>query len=172
MRPTKPCKWCKEVNPLHWPYQCSKRPQSVRKPYPNTKPCSYCDGTNHPSRACFKRPRAPLRTVSLQTKTSLISMKHAWHNLNPPDEHNEWTCYLQISPMCPKKLSYGTLVYEHVIPKVKAPGRRFDPTNIKPSCQFCNYLKGSKTLEKLSLEYPHLKPLLNTIDNQVDESIV
>lgn len=145
----KPCKNCGSNKHLAW-----------RCPHRVGNPCSYCGKTDHDSLACFDKPRVPMGFESSKTHKQRLATKKEWRELNPPDEYGNWYCYLQISPNCPKILTAETLTQEHVMPKVKAPERRFDVTNIAPACNFCNTLKGSRTLEKLALTYPQLQKYL------------
>lgn len=32
MQPRKPCKYCQELSPLHWPYQCRLNPKKPKRP--------------------------------------------------------------------------------------------------------------------------------------------
>lgn len=117
--------------------------------------CSHCGSVWHYETFCFvKYKKRTIAFESTKAKTSRQATKKEWHRHNPHDENGEWACYLQLSPNCYKKVNYDTLNYEHVIPKVKAPELRYDHTNIKASCQPCNKMKGSQTLEQLKDKYP------------------
>ena len=85
-----------------------------------------------------------------------MSTRSAWYKVNPPNEDGKWECYLQISSLCPRYLSKSLLTLEHVQPKVKAPELKYDISNIRPSCSWCNKMKGSRTIEKLAKIWPHL----------------
>lgn len=80
-------------------------------------------------------------------------IRKEWIKQNP----GPWNCYLNISPMCLGYLDESTMVLDHVIPKGRGNKYRYDLNNLKPSCVFCNGLKGSRTIESLSKDYPHLK---------------
>ncbi len=128
------------------------------------KGCSNCGSPYHGSLHCTLKPRSvlsrpskPMRRESVKTRAKRQHTSSEWDKLNPPDENGEWTCYLQISPLCPRQLTIETLVREHVKPKHSHKHLQFDVTNIKPSCTFCNGVKIGKSLETLSKEYPHLK---------------
>lgn len=79
-----------------------------------------------------------------------MSARAQFFLLNPVDENGYWYCYLRISPECPYKLTKQTLQIEHVKSKVRYPHLRYEPTNLRPACGFCNALKDSLDLEELS----------------------
>ena len=98
---------------------------------------------------CFNKPRRPLKPSSDKTLHKKQETDRAWYAANPPDEKGLWYCYLNITPECPAKLTRSTITLEHVRSKVRAPELKFDITNLKPACSFCNALKGSKDLDEL-----------------------
>lgn len=79
-----------------------------------------------------------------------------WYVKNPPDQHGYWDCYLRISPYCFIRMTYWTVIQEHVKPKKKYPELKYDLDNIRPACEPCNSLKSGSTLEELVETYPHL----------------
>ena len=102
----------------------------------------------------------PLRNESKKSHSKRMSTRRVWFENNPPDENGQWECYLQISSMCPKKLSKNLLTLEHVESKVRHPERKYDVENLKPADGFCNRLKGSRSLEELAIIWPHLEKYL------------
>lgn len=124
--------------------------------------CIHCGSLLHYKTFCRQAPKKPIITrqpipqESKKTNAKRVKTANQWFRENPPDETNHWECYLQISVLCPKRLSRGLLTLEHVRPKVKNPELRFVVSNIKPSCSFCNRLKGSRTLEQLVVNWPYL----------------
>lgn len=127
------------------------------------KNCSICNNPYHSQTFCSQKPRKPIKTArrpiaqeSIKSKNKRLETARKWLKQNPPDENGYWTCYLQISDMCPKQLTKELLVREHVIPKVKAPHLKYDIDNIRPACTWCNRLKDSRTLEDLAKIWPHL----------------
>ena len=121
------------------------------------KPCKYCGRTDHYSIACFNKPRGRIKPKSDKYYQQEMDTKWQWFKLNPPDENGYWNCYLSISPMCPIRLNRDTLRLEHVKPRARYPELKFDVTNLKPACSWCNMIKGSSELEELVEDYPHLK---------------
>lgn len=128
-----------------------------------SKPCSFCNATGHTAFTCRKKPnkplraaRTPMRLESVKAKTKRRITYKKWLEVNPPDTDGYWTCYLQISTLCLGRVNQSTLTLEHVQPKVKAPELKYDITNIRASCSFCNKLKGSRTLSQLVKIWPHL----------------
>ena len=111
----------------------------------------YCDncGVTHTTIMCFNKPRKPLRQMSVKNQHRTQMVKQLWHDLNPPDSNGHWYCYLQIAPNCLIVLSKETLRLEHVKSKVRYPGRKYDVSNLKPACDYCNELKGSRDLEEI-----------------------
>ena len=123
----------------------------------------YCDncGITHTSIMCFFKPRKPLANKKAINRIGKVGaenqeIRRAWIQLNPPP----YQCYLVISPDCLRYLDIDTVTLEHVIPKSR--GRQYarDFSNIRPACYACNSLKGSRSLESLSLTYPHLSVYL------------
>lgn len=111
--------------------------------------CKHCGSETHYSLMCFQKPRKKIHPVSSTTYFKRKKMRRAWFEKNPPDGKGVWICYLQISPNCPKKVTYSTINLEHVKSKVRYPELRYDLDNIKPACSFCNTLKGSKDVDEL-----------------------
>lgn len=100
-------------------------------------------------------------TTTQEKRDADRETRELWIEANPPDEYGFWQCYLKISSMCLGKVDEQTMTIEHVIPKNRGIKYRHDLNNIKPSCTFCNNQKGSRTLESLARDFPHLKDLLN-----------
>lgn len=134
------------------------------------KPCKICGKLGHYAYQCrlnlnprkpIKRSRKPIRSESAKNYIARVKTYHEWMKLNPPDNTGHWDCYLQISQLCLKRVTVETLTLEHVIPRSKRPDLKFDVTNIRPSCSFCNKLKSSQTLEQLARNWPHLNIYLS-----------
>lgn len=111
----------------------------------------YCDGcgVTHTTIMCFNKPRRPVRQMSVKNRHRTQMVKQLWHDLNPPDSTGHWYCYLGIDPNCLQRLSKETLRLEHVKAKVRYPGMKYDVSNLKPACDPCNKLKGSRDLEEI-----------------------
>lgn len=125
-------------------------------------PKKYCDDctVTHTPLMCWMKPRGRIPFASKKTEQAEIDAKYAWFEANPPDKYGHWICYLQIDPRCPKILTRETIVQEHVKPKGKYRSLKYDITNRKPACTFCNGLKGGQSLEKLAETYPQLRRFL------------
>ena len=104
----------------------------------------------HRNKAGRIRPRD--KTVQRERE-----FKNQWIQDNPPDLDGYWTCYLQIHPNCPVRINIDKLQLEHVIPAGRGEKYKYDPKNVRPSEFWCNSLKGSRTIEALAKEYPHLQ---------------
>lgn len=92
----------------------------------------------------YAKPRKPIKKIGKVAK-AWIGERKQWIENNPPDEYGYWTCYLQIAPLCPKRIDIDQLTLDHVIPK-----SRHQKTELKPACVYCNGLKGSRTLDNLN----------------------
>lgn len=119
-------------------------------------PCHHCGSSWHSAWKCPHIANKPLKKEGDKARKKRQSTANKWFKANPPDEHGDWICYLQISELCPKKLNRQLITLEHVKSKVRHPELKYDINNIKPSCSFCNYLKGSRDLEELARIWPHL----------------
>lgn len=103
--------------------------------------------------------------LSRESKKSQQKRKQTaarWFENNPPDEDGYWDCYLQISDYCHKRVNRPMITLEHCYPKFKYPELKHVQENIKPSCAFCNKLKGSKTLQQLARIFPKIDAMLKT----------
>lgn len=126
-----------------------------------TPECTYCGKTNHTSIACFNKPRKAIKRISDKTVIKDLESRGEWLQANPGDiERGKWLCYLQISEQCPKILTIETLTREHVKPKGSHHSLKYNIANIKPACYFCNSLKGSRSIESLAKDWPHLEKYL------------
>lgn len=128
-----------------------------------TKPCKICGSLYHSQTFCPRKNRAiprkarkPIARESAKTRAKRQQTATAWFKLNPPDATEHWTCYLQISSMCPKRLTRSMVYLEHVRPRSRHPELKFNVKNIRPACYWCNELKGSRELEELVKIWPHL----------------
>lgn len=106
------------------------------------------------------KKRKAIAAESKTAKKKRLHTRKVWFLRNHSDENGHWECYLQISSMCPIQLTVHTIQLEHVEPKVKNPELKYKVRNIKPACKWCNKLKGSQTIEQLSVNFPHLKSLV------------
>ncbi len=103
-----------------------------------------------------------MQKESKKSKLLRKATYHRWIKKNPPNEKGEWECYLQISIMCPKKLTKHTMTLEHVKSKKSRPDLKYDLDNILPACSWCNYMKGSKSLDQLARIWPKLIKYIDT----------
>lgn len=136
--PKKPCKFCHDPKPKHFPYQCQANPKAALK---------YRQGLK----------RSPLKKVGKTTKQWFIT-RATWIRRNPPDEQGFWYCYLRIHPWCTPKLTVdqekigygvGMLTLDHVVARTKDHSKKFALDNLKPACGYCNDMKGSKSLDQV-----------------------
>lgn len=127
--PKKPCKFCHDQKPNHFPYQCPVNPKVALKRKVGLK-------------------RTPLKKVGKQTKQWFIT-RATWIRKNPPDENGYWYCYLRIHPFCPYRLTLETLTLDHVVSRSRDSKLRFTQDNLKPACYYCNEMKGSRSLDQV-----------------------
>lgn len=116
------------------------------------KPCKHCNKRGHYPFQCFHAPRkalkrVPVNKIGKDTKQWIIT-RATWIRKNPPTENGRyWICYLKIHPYCPIRLTDKTLTLDHVISRSRDPSLKFNLSNLKPCCFWCNNYKGSKSLE-------------------------
>lgn len=118
------------------------------------KPCKYCGSTKHFSYMCFKSPKNIKRKNGIKKDGKYAKQwtvtRATWIRNNPPTIAGKyWECYLKIHEWCPGRLTARTLTLDHVISRSHAPGLRFDASNLRPACIYCNGMKGSKSLEQV-----------------------
>lgn len=117
--------------------------------------CLVCGKRAYSEYCVQHKPRKFIKKESASYKAKRQACAKQWYRGNPPDENGEWPCYLNgLSRRCLIKVNPETIKLEHVIPKVKAPELKFEPSNLKASDEFCNSVKGSWTLEQLVERYP------------------
>lgn len=140
--PKKPCKFCGDPKPDHFPYTCQKNPKVIAR---RTAPAK--------QRAPIARSQKPLKRTRLnpigKVTKAWMDARAKWIADNPPDQQGYWYCYLQIHPWCPHRLTLETLTLDHVVARTKDASRRNDQSNLKPACSYCNEMKGSKRLDQV-----------------------
>lgn len=134
-----------------------------RKPFSVKLPtCKFCGEIGkHYSWQCPNKPRKALKKEAPKSQARRQRTSREWYESNPPpNPDGTWTCYLQISPLCPKRVDRTTINLEHVKPRAKYQHLKYDPSNIRPACEPCNKLKGPWTLEQLAETYPKIRKML------------
>ncbi len=122
-----------------------------------SKHCLKCGKRAYSDYCMQHKPRKPISKIGKQGKLNQATSKEFRDSLEPD---RIYVCYLQIHPYCLRQLRYEQVVPEHVEAKSRSPHLRHNLKNIWVSCVFCNGLKGSRSLENLAKEYPHLKKYL------------
>lgn len=123
------------------------------------KPCKFCQLTTHFAYSCKLNPKVALRRkagmkrgrmnrVGKQTKQWFIT-RATWIRKNPPDVEGYWYCYLRIHPWCPYRLTVDNITLDHVVARTRDPSKRFALDNLKPACEYCNEMKGSKSVDQV-----------------------
>lgn len=115
------------------------------------KPCKNCGSEKHTSTFCYQALRKPIlvkkRIARIGKVTKQwIETKHEWFKANPAETYN---CYLRISPQCLRVLDKDQVTLDHVKSRTRHPELRFELSNLKPACRYCNELKASKDVEEL-----------------------
>ncbi len=121
--------------------------------------CSHCGGKNHYATFCFNKKNKAITKFGKEAKKDMES-RNAWLQ-SIANKDGQWTCYLRISPSCPRILTIETITKEHIKPKGSNRNLAHELSNFKPACYWCNSLKGSRSLESLVGDYPHLQELLD-----------
>lgn len=136
--PKKPCKFCRDPKPNHFPYECRVNPKVALKRKVGLK-------------------RTPIKKIGKQTKQWFVT-RATWIRKNPPDENGYWYCYLRIHPWCPHALTanrdlvnrnLGLLTLDHIVARTRDHSKKFSLENLKPACGYCNDMKGSRSLEEI-----------------------
>lgn len=121
------------------------------------KPCKHCGLKGHYSYACYQNPkralkqlkRSPINKIGKQTKQWFVT-RASWIRHNPPPiEGKYWMCYLRIHPWCPGRIDIAHLTLDHVVSRTRDVKLRFNLSNLKPACIYCNNEKGSKALDQV-----------------------
>lgn len=121
------------------------------------KPCKFCGETNHFAYACRENPKNKNRTIKRTRLAPIGKQGRAWLDTRaqwlkdnpPPIRGMYYECYLQIHPWCPKLVTVEDMQLDHVVSRTRDPSKRLDVTNLRPSCEFCNAKKGSKSLAEV-----------------------
>jgi 5-methylcytosine-specific restriction endonuclease McrA len=127
--PKKICKFCRQQKPNHFPYLCPANPKVMARRKVGLK-------------------RTPIKKVGKETKQWFIT-RATWIRKNPPDENGFWYCYLRIHPWCPVRLDITILTVDHVVSRTRDSKLKFNQSNLRPACKYCNEMKGSKSLEQV-----------------------
>jgi len=122
-----------------------------------SRQCLTCGKRAYSDYCVQHKPRKPLNKLGKRGKQNKITSDRFRSTLNPDQIYY---CYLQIHEYCPVTLTADQVVPEHVKSKSGSPELRDSLENIKKACTWCNGLKGSRSLENLAKEYPHLTKYL------------
>jgi 5-methylcytosine-specific restriction endonuclease McrA len=127
--------------------------------------CKHCGKEGHSRAFCYsyRKTQPKARTTTIKPISERMGREYALDRedklrllQNTANINGYYSCYLRISPMCIPLLSVDQAVLEHVKPKGSFPELRHEPSNHKVSCSICNRIKGSRSLESLAKEHPHL----------------
>lgn len=137
------------------------------------KPCKWCEGTNHQSFQCRLRPRKPskpkaarkpLKRTAIKVKVDTLweATKKLWFELNPPDHAGYYYCQLKpcFFPGVPMTKSECRL--DHIKPKGKFPLLKYVLSNLRPTHDYCNGVKGSLSDE----QYKEKAERMLAVDNR------
>jgi len=98
---------------------------------------SMCPRNQKPlARTPLKRSTKPIAKIGKQGKKTAAAVAK-WKKTQTPNHEGYFICYI-----CKRWIPY--LVAEHVKSKARHPELRTDLNNLKPTCDDCNRLKGSK----------------------------
>lgn len=148
-QPPKACKFCKEKEPKHYPFQCRDNPKNQKalvrsvKPLKHViKPCKYCASTRHYATFCPKKPKKHIGTGEVWKRWT--ACKAEWFKLYDSDTY---PCHY-----CGESMTRDEVTLDHKIPRSRAPELRYDFDNLVPCCWMCNGLKGTSPHD----EYKHM----------------
>lgn len=145
--PKKNCKFCKKAKPDHFPYMCRMNPKVIARQKAGMK-------------------RTPIKKIGKIGK-QWLDTRSEWIEQNPPTiDGKYWVCYLQIHEWCPGRITIAQLTLDHVVPRSSDSTKRFDHDNLRPSCEYCNNMKGSRSLAQVikDLDNKIVQSLKNRID--------
>ena len=134
-----------------------------RRSIEKNRRCSLCGRDGHTSIMCWNKPKKAMRQEAVNTRVKREATSNEWYRQHRPDKDGFYTCYLQISPYCPRKVDRGRgMTLEHVYSKRDYPELRYYSLNLKPACDACNKLKLSNSINKLCKFFPRLTELVAT----------
>jgi 5-methylcytosine-specific restriction endonuclease McrA len=135
--------------------------------------CNYCKRLNHTSLNCYRKRidkngqdvKNRKKLLKKESKNSMQKrqiLRTTFFNKYPANMDGTYTCYLQISLVCPKRLDRPHVTLEHTYSRQKYPELKYIPENILPACEACNKVKMSNTPEQLAIFFPNIKEWLES----------
>ena len=98
-----------------------------------SKTCKHCEGENHLSIQCFKRPKRVIKAGRVANRWQ--ATRRQWFKVN----HSEnYYCHY-----CGRFLLKNEVELDHYLSRSRRPDLRFELSNLVPACHTCNTGKGS-----------------------------
>lgn len=129
--PKKKCKFCGNLKPNHFPYACQQNPKVIARRQAGMK-------------------RTSIKKIGKRTQ-EWFDARAQWIKDNPMPAGG-YICYLRIHPWCPVRLDLKHLTLDHVVSRSHDAKLRTDQSNLKPACEYCNNMKGSRSLDQVKPE--------------------
>lgn len=120
------------------------------------KTCKFCGEPGHTQFYCLRRARKAIKVrkkLKAEGKHAVLwrQTRKEWILQNPPDADDNYFCYL-----CGVAISKGKpdtpfmrMTLDHVKSRSRHPELRYELSNLKPCCWFCNRRKGSRDLDEM-----------------------
>lgn len=127
------------------------------------KPCKWCEGTNHQSFQCFKRPKkvssvtkitkekkpiARRKPIKSKPDYRWLATRREYFRLNPPDHSGFYYCKITPCLLPGVPMLRAEVELDHIIPKSHDLSLKYVLSNLRPSHGLCNREKGSLSDEK------------------------
>ena len=103
----------------------------------------------------YAKPKKPIKVLGKKAK-EWNAERRQWIKDNP-GINGYWNCYLRATPLCPGRLDIDQLTLDHT-------NNRNNKGTLLPACIYCNGWKGSRSLESVAKELPHVRKYL-PVDN-------
>jgi 5-methylcytosine-specific restriction endonuclease McrA len=131
-----PSKPCKYCQQTeHFSSHCPSRPRAH-------SPCRHCGATNHPSYKCFRKPENAQNLAKVIKRSPAearwLQVRRSWFTHHNADSYN---CYI-----CDVFMLRADTTLDHVQPRGSHPHLRYEEANLEPCCVRCQGAKGSKSL--------------------------
>lgn len=128
------------------------------------KPCKWCEGTNHQSFQCFKRPKKPAKIgvaddkkfppfkkrkpIKSKPDYKWLATRRLWFRENPADHSGFYYCKITPCLLPGVPMLRAEVELDHIIARSHDLSLKYVLSNLRPSHGLCNREKGSLSDEK------------------------